>query len=394
MSLLPLEPRRSRDVSISVESAGTRLTSGPLRLLLLGSSTEIGGGNRSLLSLAKELKRRGHALTVVSPGEGPLDQACREQSLDVVVMPWRANQNARLADLLAMSWRWLSLIRERSIDIVHANDLMGGRSVALACRLTGRPLVCHIRFSPDPALIDWAFRRLPKPHSLIFNSHSLAGDCGPGFRRALPRTEQHTIHNGVDLDEFNAQPRRDGGPFRIAIIANLLPVKGHRDFLMAARRLLDRGRDAEFWIVGEDIHGTGYRQELERYAEEIGVSEKVRFWGHRSDVAQLLTQVDVVACSSHVEPFGRCVIESMASGRPIAATRVGGIPEIVTHDETGLLSPAHDPDALAKNLDLLLNDQDLRDRLAKAGRRAVVDRFSHTRHADLVEQVYARAIRR
>ena len=171
-------------------------------------------------------------------------------------------------------------------------------------------------------------------------------------------------------------------------MANLVPVKGHLDFIEMARTLLDAGTRAEFCIVGDDIHQAGYRELLERRVRELGLDDIVTFVGFRRDVPAVLRELTVLVCSSHVEPFGRSIIEAMAAGVPVVATRVGGIPEIIEDRDSGLLVPPRDPAALASAVTRLLDDPELRRRLTASARRRVESSFSAAAQVDRILGLY------
>ena len=355
--------------------------------LLLSNSPQVGGGNRSLLLLANGLQSVGTSVRIVTPAEGPMAEVCRTEGL-----PYQVNSTGELSwRFPRQAWlsyrRWRKLLRASNARIVHANDILTARSVAIAAWRLGLPVVCHVRFAPGSGAAAWAFRRLPKPAAFIFNSHALQAECGPDIEKSCPKARQYVIHNAVDLKRFYPRAKRTRKN-RVGILANLMPVKGHRDYLQMARLLADRGVSVEHWIIGEDIHETGYRVELELLRCQLNLCESVKFLGHRSDVPELLTELDALVCASHVEPFGRCLIEAMACEIPVVATRVGGIPEVVNHGQTGLLVTKESPGAMADAVSRLLGDPALSARMGKAGKKRVDECFTSDAHTAAVMDVY------
>lgn len=358
-----------------------------MRVTLLSNSHNVGGGNRSLLLFHDRLRACGVAGRMIVPAEGAMAEACAAEDVPFEIRPINQPSWRHPGDLWGSYRRWRRILQDSRADVVHANDVTTARSISLASWRAGVPVVCHVRFAPSKRVIEWVFRRLPKPDAFIFNSHAMQAECGPDFERACPKSKQFVIHNAVDLEQFQAKPKQSPQK-RGGILANLLPVKGHKDYLRMARLLAERGIDAEHWLIGEDIHETGYRAELEQLRCELGLCEGVQFLGHRNDVAELLNELDVLVCASHVEPFGRCLIEAMACEKPVVATRVGGIPEVVNHGVTGFLVPPESPKELADALERLLNDTDLAVRMGKAGRQRVQQRFTVEAHTDAILQVY------
>ena len=169
-------------------------------------------------------------------------------------------------------------------------------------------------------------------------------------------------------------------------------MKGHLDFLSMAAELTARGVEAEYLIIGDDIHQTGYKALLENRVRELGLSTRVCFLGHCRNVPDILRQLDIVVCTSHIELFGMCVLEALASARPVVATRVGGIPEIVEDGLNGFLVPPHAPAQLANAVERLLRDSDLRE-FGQSGRLWAERYFNQVVYVEKILAVYHQATR-
>lgn len=359
-----------------------------MKVLFVAASGQIGGGNRSLLMQWAGMASFGVDVHVLCPTAGPLADLCRTLGMACQIVEyhqpgWRAPFR---------SWEsYLELqriIAAAQPDVVHANDLHGGRFVTLARRSLGLPLVCHIRMPPHRDYASWVFRGLPKPEVFVFNSHAVKNEAGPHLRQHYPGVEQRVVHNGVDLRSFRPLPTPSDSMCRIGIIANLSPVKGHDDFLRMAKSLLDMGHSCEFWIIGTDIERSGYEAHIASTAARLGVSHAVRFLGFRSDIAAVINQLDIVVSSSHYEGFGRTLIEAMACERVVVATAVGGVPEVVADGSTGFLVAPRDANALADRVACLVQDASLRQRMGRAGRRRVQELFSIDSHISQIVDVY------
>ena len=357
-------------------TAKQSLTSAQYRLLYLSNSEQIGGGNRSLLILADGMRQRGHHPLLICPHAGPMVDHCHEARFRCLVRPYVQPSWRNPWETYLECKKWSSLIRDERIELIHANDCTNARVLALAAWRQDIPLVCHIRFPPKVEAIEWMFRRMPAPKVLVFNSRALQTEVGPAFESHYPQIEQTVIHNAVSVDQFYPQQVPDSGTFRVGMIANLLPIKGHGDFLRMASLLLARGIRAEFWMIGGDIHHSGYGRHLIDRAKELGVEDRVRFLGHCPNVGELINSLDVVVCPSHVEPFGLCLIEGMACAKPVVATRVGGIPEVVDDGVTGLLVEPRAPEQLADAVESLADDTYLRLAMGEAGRDRVLQKFA------------------
>ena len=147
----------------------------------------------------------------------------------------------------------------------------------------------------------------------------------PFISRLAPNSRPYVVHNAVDLESFTPTPWPEGPPYRVGIIANFAPFKRHEDFLRMAAEMVKTRNDLEFWIVGDDTEGAGRKALLEELTAELGITNYVRFLGHRPDIPEIIRQLHLLIVPSQFEPFGRVVIEAMACGRPVVASRDGGI---------------------------------------------------------------------
>ena len=207
----------------------------------------------------------------------------------------------------------------------------------------------------------------------------------------MPPQRIARVYDGVDLRQY--QPKRAekaGTGVIIGIIGQLGERKGHLILLDAMRGLIREHADLRLWIVGkEPAHGAErYADRLREYVARHGLSGHVEFLGFRADIPDVLAQIDLLALPSLQEPFGKIVIEAMAMEKPVAAARVGGVPEIVEDGRTGLLVPPQDADALRHALDRLIRDPDLRERLGVAGRMRVERHFRLERNVRETEAIY------
>jgi len=157
------------------------------------------------------------------------------------------------------------------------------------------------------------------------------------------------------------------------VVANLIPYKGHSDLLKAARQVVDQIPEAKFLLVGED---RGIQKDLERGAQDLGISDGVVFMGQRSDIAELLAASDLSVLPSHEEGFSNVILESMSAGLSVVATCVGGNPEAVVDGVTGCLVPPRNPAAMAEKIVDLLGDPERAKSWGERGRKRVKELFT------------------
>jgi glycosyltransferase involved in cell wall biosynthesis len=192
------------------------------------------------------------------------------------------------------------------------------------------------------------------------------------------------VYNGLDLEDFttsvdhkreirktlNIDPRKK----IIITVANLIPYKGHTELLKAAAIVGRQFTDSIFLLVGED---RGIQKGLEQQVQELGIGSSIIFLGQRKDIPDLMAASDISVLPSHEEGFSNVVLESMAAGLPVVATRVGGNPEAIIDGETGWLVPPKKPKELASKIMDLLHDPGKAEKWGEAGRRRVEQNFSH-----------------
>ena len=301
------------------------------------------------------------------------------------------------ARFLARSIRWLRRkLQSERFAIVHCHEYKTDLMAALAAwRIKGAPrLIATVRHT-EPGFQMGLFQALD---SLVL--HRFDGLTVPS-RAALQelkrwptlRRRSEVIHHALDDVSPDTAlpapgwPSRNSGPL-ISIVGRLKPVKGHRIFLESARKVLAARPDAQFWIVGAgDLRG-----ELEALTARLGLNGAVSFLGYRDDAGAVMARSDVIVCASSYEAFPRAVLEALALERPVVATSVGGIPEIVIDGQTGLLAPAGDADSLAAAVLRLVNDPEFARQLAAAGRSLVTERYTVEAQASALATLYRKVI--
>jgi len=291
-----------------------------------------------------------------------------------------------------------SYIRKHRISIVHATDRpRDAVSCVLLAKMTGAKSIVHVHVKCAEWMgrpVRWAFEHAD---ALVGVSKFVAQSL---VDNGYSPDKTHAVLNAIDPSEwdFRLDPAatrcslgiRPGAPV-IACAARLFRGKGQDDViraLVAVRRELP---DVRLLIIGrEDRYAmkTGFLAELQALTAELGLDEHVIFTGHRTDMPALMAACDVFALPSYEEPFGLVFLEAMAMKKPVVALDIGGAPEIVEHERSGLLCPPGDQQALSHSLLTLLRDRSLRDRMGEYGRRQVEARFTPERMARDTERVY------
>lgn len=353
-----------------------------LRILHIDTERGWRGGERQTLWLAAELSRRGHeSIIAARPGE-PLAIRAAESGLEVVDCAPALELDVRAA------LRVRRFIRLRKIDVVHAHTAHALAVAALATLRTHVPLVVARRVDfplRHNAGTQWKYGRAA---AIIAVSQAVA--------RVLERSEISAeririVPDGVDIHRRVEAASTDtlrelGVPPGAPVVVQVAQLVGHKDpvnFVRAMVRARERVPDAVGLMVGDGP----LRGAVEGELQSADALEAVRLAGYRTDADSLLAAADVATLSSREEGMGSVVLDAMAFGVPIAATTAGGILEVVVHGETGLLVRPEDPIALGDAIATLLQDPELRARMAGRGPERAAE-FSVERMTDRTIEVY------
>jgi glycosyltransferase involved in cell wall biosynthesis len=343
-----------------------------MRILHVDPERGWGGGEVQVLTLLRELRRRGHVSTLAADADGALGRAARE--VGVATVPLRIRNHA---DLVA-GVKLRGLVRGH--DVVHFHTARA-HAMAPLCRGLGARLVVTRRMDYVPS--GGAYARL-----LYNQAVDAVIAISEGVRDALVRGGVHgesirVVPSGIDVEALAAPAgarealRREWGIGADDVVVLVLGVlerrKGHAVLLTAATEL---GAGIRYVFCG----GGSERESLAAAAARSAVD--VVFAGFRRDVAACLAAADVVALPSLHEGLGVAALEAMAAARPVVASRVGGLAEVVVDGETGLVVPRSDPASLAAALARLAREPALRARLGEAGRARVLSRYTGARMAE------------
>ena len=370
-------------MTVGAENGSTRA----VRVMHVLFSLRLGGTEAGVVKLVNGLDRSRVVSSIVGckRGDGLKDRL----AADVAVFEFdRRDGN----DPMIVA-RLLSLFRRERPDIVHTHSWGTLCEGLIAARLAGIRHVVHgehgtMDIRPRNVVIQrWAWRRMD---AVLSVSSRLADRMADqiGFARA----RIHVIRNGIDTGRFRPALRADARASLgiaedecvIGTVGRLVPVKDQAGLIEALARLNERGVRARALIAGDGP----LRGELEALAAVRGVGQSVTFLGARSDVERVLAALDIFVLSSVSEGLSNTILEAMASGVPVVATRVGGAEESVEEGRTGMLVPASSPGDLADALAGLAHDHALRAQFGAAGRLKAEREFSLEAMTDAYTDFY------
>jgi glycosyltransferase involved in cell wall biosynthesis len=358
-------------------------------VLVVSLSADAGGAERSMLTLVRHLPTAGWRAIVAVPPGMTLRKAA-DQGTEVRAIRWFAIKPIRdrrhgttrypvrrVAAALAASTANVALLarlvlRERP-DVVLSNSSSAHLFVMVAARLTGRPVVWHLRDIVAPGRGRAVLARAARGVSAVVAiSQPVAA--------TLNARRVHVVVNPVELEPTRLGAKRSGERPVIGYLGRLDPEKGLDTLIRAMADV-----PAVLRVFGEARYApVGYEEELKRLASCCGAD--VRFEGRVDEPETALSVIDVLAVPSRLEPWGRVAAEALVAGVPVVASRSGGLPEIVRHGDDGLLVEPEDVTAWADALRVLAGDAEMRRRMSDSA-RAQAHRFAPVEHAHAMGEV-------
>jgi glycosyltransferase involved in cell wall biosynthesis len=350
------------------------------------------GGESQVFYLVTGLKAAGYRLCVAAQPGGVLDERCREAGIEVFPVKMAADLDIGAASRIAR------FAKERAFDILHAHTARA-HAIGIIARHLGAPgrlvVARRLDFPVKPGLAS----RL-KYRSSKVDLYLAVADV---IRRILvgagvPSERVKVVNSCIDLARFEEaragraalreEVRRELGlPADSVIVGNIAALADHKsqiDLVAAAPAVFERFPEAHVVIAGEGKS----RPIVEERIRSLGLADRVHLLGFRKDVPRLLAAFDLFAMSSKLEGFCNSVLEAFAMDLPVASTQAGGLPEMVFHEKTGLLTPVGDPKALAAAITRLLEEPDLARRLAAAGRELVASQYTVQKMVERTRAAY------
>lgn len=305
-----------------------------------------------------------------------------------------------LLDALPAALEIAAIARKWKADAIHTNEhLTTNVAGIVAARLAGIPCFCHNRMVSFPAGL--ARRLVPLVAHCFAMSEFIKKDM---VARGVPAGMISVVYDGLDLRKVFVGDARE--PARrevgfgverciVGIFGRIVEWKGHEFFLRAFALASREVPNLCGLVVGDTSSPNGpLMKGLRRLLVQLGISDQVLMMGYRTDVSRLMSATDIVVVPSvEPEPFGLVNLEAMAVSRPVIATRLGGVPEVVKDGENGLLISVGDVEAFAQAIVRLSRDPAYAEQLGRQGRRIVEQRFTHELLAQGVSQEYDRVLR-
>ncbi len=340
----------------------------PGNICFVNGMDDYAGAEIWMLDAARGLRDRGWRVSLVAPPGSPLLEGARTDGFDVDgvairfdTAPWT----------IARLWE---IFTRRGVRTVLCNRLKDLKAAGVAARLAGVPVILQSRESDFPLrrrfYYRWYYNGVAT--GVLVNSHATLDTT---LRSApwLDSSRVHLLYKGVDRRRFFATPLPEEVPLVVGFVGTLDERKGVPLLMEAWTKLVARTPEPRAVLR---IAGTGpLRETLRAWQMALPHPGSVELLGWVDDMPELYRTLDLLVCPSRYEGFGLAAVEAMACGRPVVATRVSSLPEIVEDGETGLLSPPGDADALQDALAVMLGDRNARERMGQAAVLRVEQRF-------------------
>lgn len=367
------------------------------RVLQLIGSFHQGGSERQAISLARMLKAEGSFDVSIATLNAQGVLRAKVESIGFTEYPLTSFYNANFVRQVRRFARYL---RERHIDLIHTHDFYTNVFGMTAATLAGVPVriaakreTGEMRSRPQEFVETIAFSRAS---AIVANSAAVKSYL---IERSVGARKIEVIYSGVDLSRFGANPSRrakvckklglpvDKSIKFVTMVANLRHrVKNVPMLLRAAKHVIAIRPNTHFVIAGEGE----LANELELIAEQMKIVRNVHFVGRCDDVSSLLSISSVGVLTSSAEGFSNAVLEYMAAAKPVIATNVGGVGEVMIDGETGYLVESNDDAKLAEHLTTLLADTKLAKKMGEAGRAVIEKRFDSAKHLSEIVGLYAK----
>jgi glycosyltransferase involved in cell wall biosynthesis len=366
----------------------------------------MGGSQLVTLRLARDLPSLGYRPILICPQDGALPDAARRQGIAVLICSpherWRVfgTTHESIARWLSAShlwtlWRYWNALRRdlaaAGIDVLHCHDARGCLMAAPAARMAGIPSIWHLHLLPASGarrLLDAALALVSDYKVFVSNAARRAWTLPQWLLGA-----DEVIANGLDPAAPAPIVARTDSHRVLLSVGALRPAKGQDLLLQAVAIVRQRVPNVRLRIAGEDWAGGNYRARLLTDIAALKLADCVELLGQRTDIASLMAAADACVIPSRSESFGLVALEAMQQSKPVVAFAVGGLQEIVVHEQTGLLVPPENASALADALIAVLTDSARAAAMGAAGLQRVEEHFSARKMAGRFAALYERLAR-
>lgn len=306
----------------------------------------------------------------------------------------------QIPTLLKLRKRLIQKIRQLNPDAIWTNSAKALSFLETSMRLRKYPILMYAhgwsRRKEIPIISRWLIK---KANAVLAVSNATAQALQTW---GVKKDRIFVVYHAIDFDQIIADsqkqilsvpPRRDSN-FKILVPGQLLRTKGQHTAIEAARILKEKGYDFAMWLVGDQKVGQeNYSELLQKLITDYKLSKNVFLLGWREDTHSLMKIAQFIVFPTHTEGLGKVIEEAMILKRPVISTAVGGVTDLITDGETGLIFPVDDAEALAQSIEKLMLDKQLYDKIAQEAYQRIHKKFSLDKHVEAVQTVFEKTIK-
>lgn len=355
---------------------------------------------RLILMLAENMDKSRFNISIVSLSEPERVSETFLKNAGILashahLIPWK-----RTKPFVNAIFKLISLIKKHKINILHTHEVRTDLVGLIAGRLTGIKVIASVHgWVMDTVPFLWKFYQHIDRRIIKYFDHVMVGSNylrNVIIKLGMSPRKVTTIHNAIDtasfdlssssvsIEKFKKKYNLNSMDTIVGTVGRISKEKGHKYLLESAKIVIQDLPAVKFLIVGEGET----KIELERYTEELGITGSVIFTGYHEDLSEALAAMDLFVIPSLTESLPLSVLEAMAAGKPVVSTDVGGIPEVVIHEETGLLVGPKKSMEMANAIIFMLKNNDFMFNMAKNGKQLVYDEFSNQSFVEKIENLY------
>lgn len=358
-------------------------------LILFSQPWRVGGAETHVTDLIKGLTAKGHKVYLAVHGE-------KTKKIDALVEEqWSFNfRSANIFQYIKVAKELVKLIKEKKIDVIHGHQRTAGYLASYIKRKIGIPFVVTIHDPWNRALFKSYYGKIFDHVITVseFLRRRFIADFG------FNPDKVHTIYNAVDRERYNVDryPEERLNKLReeigiksnekvVSLIARLYESKGQQYLIAAVKIVAPKYPNVKILLVGSGDHEERFRKQV----AEQGLNDQVIFTGYREDIPELIGISDIVVRPSDMEGFPINMLEAMLMRKPVIATRIAGVPEMITHGENGFMMEPGDIEKLAEYILMILLDEKLGKQMGARGEQIVLEKFTLQSLITKVENLYA-----
>jgi len=364
----------------------------PYKILYITPSVRLFGARVSLLTLVTNLDKNQFEPIVVCPKKGPLSDELTQKGIKTEFIPIKSFRKGKYFPLIPITvYKLLKLVKRENIDLIHCNEDWVNPYAVLVKWFTKIPVVTHMRLSiTEKRIKNYLLKYADK---IICVSNKSAEN----FKNWKYKEEKVvTIYNGIDLNIFNENIKGDRirrefnlteNDILITYIALISPRKMQHITIQSAKEVLKKFPNCKFLIIGE--HSPREVDYINGLKEMVrGYEDKIIFTGFRRDIPEICAASDINLLISSDEGFGRVILEAGAMGVLTIGTNIGGIPEVIEDNKTGLLIPPNNSEKLTETILQLIENPTLRQMFGNNARERIRTQFSIQTHTLQIQNLY------